>query len=307
MRRFIPLLLMLPALLPGLACASSLQVQQVTPGVWAIIGELAQRSPDNLANNATFGVVDTADGMVLVDPGGSYKGAAQIEQAIRSFSEKPVVLVINTGGQDHRWLGNGYWKARGARILASNAAVADQKARQQDQFFALYNLVGEDGMAGTEAAYADETFETDRILTIGGVTLELHHYGAAHTPGDSVVWLPAQQVLFSGDMVYLERMLGVGGQSDIKGWLAGYGRLRQLPAKHLVPGHGHAGDLADADRDTGRYLQALYDRVGAFIEAGGTLADISQVDQSDFMYLQVADQLAGRNAHQVFQQLEFDF
>ena len=56
------------------------------------MGELAQRSPDNLANNATFGVIDTSDGLVLVDPGGSAKGAAQIDAAGPRHSQlEPVI------------------------------------------------------------------------------------------------------------------------------------------------------------------------------------------------------------------------
>lgn len=37
---------------------------------------------------------------------------------------RPVTHVVNTGGQDHRWLGNGYWPDRGATVIASQAAVA---------------------------------------------------------------------------------------------------------------------------------------------------------------------------------------
>ena len=44
-----------------------------------------------------------------------------------------------------------------------------------------------------------------------------------------------------------------------------------------------------------------------FLDQGGTLEEISRVDQSEFRFLAVYDQLAGRNAHQVFQEMEFDF
>jgi glyoxylase-like metal-dependent hydrolase (beta-lactamase superfamily II) len=283
-----------------------LQVENVAPGIWALVGEKAQRSPDNLGNNATFGVIDTADGLVLIDPGGTQRGAAQIADTIRHFSTKPVVLVINTGGQDHRWLGNAYWKARGARILASAAAVADQRARRREQINALYNLVGEANMAGTEPVYADQTFDRALDLQVGGVRLELRHFGAAHTPGDSVVLLPASGVLFSGDTIYLERMLGVGPMSRIDSWIAAFEQIAALPVQTLVPGHGSPADLAAAERDTGAYLRALRARVAAFIEQGGTLDAISEVDQSEFMYLEQAEALAGRNAHEVFRQLEFE-
>jgi glyoxylase-like metal-dependent hydrolase (beta-lactamase superfamily II) len=307
MHRSLAVLLLLPLMSFARAAPVELALQPVTDGVWALVGEMAQRSPDNLANNATFGVIDTGAGLVLVDPGGSAKGAAQIDAAIKTFSDKPVVLVINTGGQDHRWLGNAYWQAKGARIVASAAAVADQQARSRDQLIALDNLVGKDGMAGTNPVHADETFDTELTLTVGETEIRLYHWGAAHTPGDAAVWLPAKQVLFSGDIIYVERMAGVGPMSDIKSWIEVYGHATALPALHLVPGHGHATDLDQADRDTGHYLRALRDRVALFIQDGGTLAEINRVDQSEFMRLQAADELAGRNAHQVFQQLEFDF
>ena len=305
MHRIVRMILLFLAAAPLLAGEYPLHVQSVAEGIWALVGEKAQRSPDNLANNATFGVIDTAEGLVLVDPGGTWKGAAQIERAIRSISDKPVILVVNTGGQDHRWLGNGYWQAKGARVIAAATAVDDQKRRGRDQIDALNNLVGETGTVGTEPAYADETFDQSAELQIGGVSLQLRHFGAAHTPGDSIVWLPRQEVLFSGDIVYLERMLGVGPQSNLIGWLDAYAKLRALPAQTIVPGHGGPAAPDQADAQTGAYLKALHQRVAAFIDDGGSLEDISQVDQSEFMHLETADQLAGRNAHQAFQQLEF--
>ncbi len=45
------------------------RIQRVTDSVYALVGEMVQRSPQNLANNATFGVVVTEDGVLLIDPG----------------------------------------------------------------------------------------------------------------------------------------------------------------------------------------------------------------------------------------------
>ena len=298
-------LLLVALLNPASAEPTPLQIATVAPGIWALVGEKTQRSPDNLGNNATFGVIETSAGLVLVDPGGTYQGAAQIDATLRTLSAKPVILVINTGGQDHRWLGNGYWKRHGARLVAANAAVADQRARAGDEINALYTLVGAAGADGTEPVYADQTFDDALDLEVGGIRLALRHFGAAHTPGDSVVWLPAQGVLFSGDTIYLERMLGVGPQSDIDSWIQVFDQIMTLPVTVLVPGHGSPADLAAAERDTGTYLRTLRQRVAAFIEDGGTLDAIRDVDQHEFLGLEQADPLAGRNAHEVFRQLEF--
>ena len=108
------------------AKAAVLELAEVNDRVYAIIGPMEQRNADNLANNATFGFVVTDAGVVLVDPGGSFKGAKQIHKIVQSVTDKPIAYVINTGGQDHRWLGNGYFKALGATIIASACQDRDR-------------------------------------------------------------------------------------------------------------------------------------------------------------------------------------
>ena len=295
------------ALISGHAYAdSALELQPVADNVYAIVGELGNRSPDNLGNNATFGLVITDDGAVLIDSGGTHAGARQIDSLIKSVTDKPVVRVINTGGQDHRWLGNGYFKAQGAQIIASKAAVEDQKARTQDQLILLANLVGEDAVRQTEPVYADTTFSERFEFELGGTVFELHHAGQAHTPGDSYVWLPQQQVMFSGDIVYVERMLGVGSQSNSRSWLKVFETMAVHKPRHLVPGHGHATDLTRATRDTYDYLVYLRESVADFMESGGDMSAIGKVNQAKFDYLRNFEQIAGRNAQQVFTEMEWE-
>jgi len=290
---------------PVAALAGGLEIQPVTDGVWALVGEKQQRSADNLANNATFGVVATGDGVVLIDPGGSWRGAAEIDAAITTLTDQPVRVVINTGGQDHRWLGNSYWRAQGARIIASAAAVADHHARADAQMQGLAQYLG-DALAGTEPAYADETFESEHRFDLGGVTFEITHVGAAHTPGDSFVLVPQKDTVFSGDIVYLERILGVGGQSSITEWPAAFEAVAATGAAHLVPGHGHAADIARARADTWDYLMNLRARIADHIDSGGDLAGAVDVDQSAFAHLEQFDSLARKNAEAAFIQMEFE-
>lgn len=299
------LLFVLPAWLAA-AQAAPLQVQKVTDGVYALVGEMEQRSPENLGNNATFGVIVTGDGVVLVDPGGSHNGAKRIHETIQTITDKPVRLVINTGGQDHRWLGNGYFKAQGARIIAAKAAVADQRARATDQLVALNSLVGEKLAAGTEPVHAGETFEDRHELEIGGLRLVLRHAGTAHTPGDSFVWLPQKKVVFAGDIVYVERMLVVSPESRSQSWIKVFEEMAALQPDHVIPGHGPATTLARARADTYDYLVALRKQVKTFMEGGGEIYDVGKIDQSRFQHLKQYEQLKGRNAQQVFQEMEWE-
>jgi glyoxylase-like metal-dependent hydrolase (beta-lactamase superfamily II) len=229
-----------------------------------------------------------------------------IHAAIRTITDKPVAVVINTGGQDHRWLGNGYFKALGSRIIAHEAAVTDQQARSQDQLIALTNLIGTDGVEGTEPVYADETFSDSTTLTIGATRIDIRHAGHAHTPGDSYVWLPDRNILFSGDIIYVDRMLSIGPQSAHKGWISAFETVSALEPAVIVPGHGAPVDMAKARADSYDYLVFLRQAVMDFMEDGGGIEDVGTIDQSRFSYLANYDELKGRNAQRVYEELEWE-
>ncbi len=285
--------------------AQGLDVHAVAPGVWAIEGPATQRDPQNLGNNATFGLIETTEGAVLIDPGGTWAGAAALDTVVQTLTPQPVVLVINTGGQDHRWLGNGYWQAKGARVIASDAAVADQQERASIQLTVLSQLVGA-GLDKTEPSFADQTFTETHTLSLGERTIEIHHVAAAHTPGDSFVWLPDDRIVFTGDIVYIGRLLGILDFSDSAGWLEAFKAVEALQPAHLVPGHGPSTTLARAGVETRDYLINLRTRMRDHIDAGGDIIGAVEVDQSAFAHLGLFDQLARRNAQAVFQQMEWE-
>ncbi|MCW8843774.1 MAG: MBL fold metallo-hydrolase [Rhodobacteraceae bacterium] len=287
------------------AHAETLSVTEVAPDTYAIVGPKEQRSPQNLGNNATFGLVVTSEGAVLIDAGGSHKGAAALHDAIKSVTDADVVYVINTGGQDHRWIANRYWQERGATVIASADAVADQKARASMQQTMLATLLG-DALEGTDPAHANVTFDAEYDLTLGGRTLEIRHPGAAHTPGESYVWLPASEVMFTGDLVYVERILGVMEFSSPREWIESFEVMAAHDPKVIVPGHGPATDLATATRDTYDYLVNLRARMADHIDAGGDIIGAVEIDQSAFSYLDQFDQLARRNAQEAFSQMEWE-
>ena len=285
---------------------SLLELIEVVENVYAIVGPLGNRSPENLGNNATFGFVVTSEGIVVIDPGGTYLGAKKIHDVIKTVSDKPIKYVVNTGGQDHRWLGNDYFKQLGATVLASQEAVKDQQARLKDILFRLSNTAGDKAIKGTVEVYADITFENEYKLELGDTIIEIHHPGGAHSPGDSFVWLPKQSVIFTGDVVYLERLLSVMSFSNSKTWLAAFEKIESYNPQHIVPGHGKPSTLIQAKRDTYGYLTMLRDKVNKFMDDGGVIQDVSTIDQSKYSYLENFDLLKGRNVQQVYQEMEWE-
>ena len=286
--------------------ARHLELQAISSDAYAIVGELGNRTHENFGDNATFGFVVTSDGVVLIDSGGSYQGAQAIDALIKTVTPKPVVKVINTGGQDHRWLGNEYFSKQGAEIIASEAAITDQKARTKDELFMLENLVGKAAVKSTNPVYASITFKNTYRFSLGGVTFEIYHNGAAHTPGDSFVWLPQESVMFTGDIVFTERLLGVLEQSNSKSWIDVFQSMAAFQPKHVVPGHGHATSMSRAKSDTYEYLVNLRKAVTDFRDNGGDISEISKIDQSKYAHLPNYDTLAGRNAQQVYSELEWE-
>jgi len=294
-------------LISALAPAMSLTPQQVDDGVYALIGPTTGRTSENLALNANFGFIVTGEGVVVIDSGASGSGARVIAQAVRSVTEQPIRWVINTGSQDHRWLGNGYFAERGATIIALQRTVETQRGLAGQHLASLKRVLGE-GMAGTRAAYAAEPLSGNRAeLKPGGVAIELHWFGDAHFPGDVSVWLPQQQILFSGDLIYVDRMLSVRPESRVASWHQAFnGAMAAFAPKAIVPGHGNVCDVARARRDSGEYLAWLMENIRPAAEnwegLESTLAQYG--DASRWEYLKNYDQLHRGNVHRSYVQFE---
>lgn len=305
MKRYFALsLLFLFFLFPHLARALDIPFKQVAPGIYAFIGETGMRTYENEGMNANTGFIVTNAGVVVVDSGSTWKVAEKIHAAIRKVTKQPVKYVINTGGQDHRWLGNGYFKAQGAEILAASAAIDDMNARGAMQ---LQGLAGElkDKVAGTEVVLPTRTFDKKEVLSLGGREIHLLYFHGGHTPGDSVVWLPSEGVLFSGDMVYVDRLLGALPFSNATHWLASFAEMEQLKPRVIVPGHGEVCDLPKAQRESRDYLRRLVDHMKRAVDdMVGLQNAIDSLDQSEWAYLVNYDLLKGGNASRVYLEME---
>lgn len=236
--------------------AMTFEFEKVTDQVYAYIGPLTNRTPDNLGLNNNIGLVLTTEGAVLIDSGAGIPSAKALEKAVKKVTDKSIVAVINTGSQDHRWLGNGYFKKKGATLYALSKTVETQQ-EMGDGLVEKMTKVS-DVFASTQPVVARNPFRGDQAkFTIGDTQFELNYFGDAHFPGDAVLWLPKQQVLFSGDLIYVDRMLGVHPFSNVKSWQKAFHQAEKIPAQFIVPGHGQVSDWDRARQDTGNYLDKL--------------------------------------------------
>lgn len=291
--------------LTSFANAEELRVIEVATNSYAIVGPLTDRSPENFGNNATFGFLVSEQGVLLIDSGGSWKGAEKIDAAIKTVTDKPIIKVINTGGQDHRWFGNDYFSQLGAELISSVNTQADQKNREAQQVQRITNLIG-DAYQGTTPTYAAELLDSESTIELGDLTVQFIPVGHTHTPGENFVWLPDLSVLYTGDTVFVDRMLGVAPQSQHLTWLEAFSVIESLNPKVIVPGHGAPTTLEKAKADTLDYLRFLREQVGEVIEEGGDMQSLSSIDQSKFSYLKVYEEIHARNAQSVFEEMEWE-
>lgn len=284
----------------------SLVPTPVAENVYTLIGPTQNRTQENHALNVNLGFVVTAEGVALIDSGASHQGAALIEAAVRTVTDLPIRWVFNLGVQDHRWLGNAYFAGKGARIIALARTVQGQRQYADDQVALLANVL-KDRFDGTVPLPAPEPVAADSArFDLGGVHFELSWLGDAHYRGDAVLWLPQTGVLFAGDLVFHDRMLGVWPHSPVEDWRNTFRAMERIAARVVVPGHGRPGDLAQARRDTGDYLDFLADQV---IPAARDWEPLDAVtarlaDQPRFRHLEHYDTWHRRNIHQTYLQFE---
>lgn len=280
--------------------------QKLAEGVYALIGPTQNRTYENHALNNNLGFVVTGSGVALIDSGASHQGAALIERAVRSVTEQPIRWVFNLGVQDHRWLGNAYFADKGARIIALQRTVDGQK-QYADNHVALLKNVLKDRFDGTTPLTAPEPVLAEFAeFEFGGAAFQLRWLGDAHYRGDAVLLLPKSGVLFAGDMVFHDRMLGVWPHSPVGQWRDTFRAMEKLPAKIVVPGHGKPGDLSKARHDTGNYLDFLADQVIPAAKNWEPLGAVTTrlADQPQFRHLEHYDGWHKRNINQTYIQFE---
>jgi glyoxylase-like metal-dependent hydrolase (beta-lactamase superfamily II) len=293
------------ALMAGMAQALTVDFQRIAEGVYVHVGDTGARSADNEGLNANIGLVVTPTGAVLIDSGATAQSARQIRDAAAKVSAQPIRWVINTGGQDHRWLGNGYFQAQGAELIAQADALPDMRNRGNDHLVALQAALGAKA-DGTVPTLPTRLLEgTDVRLELGGTVFEFKHRGGAHTPGDTMVWLPQKNVLFTGDVVYVDRMLGVLPVSNTRRWLDTFAVIEQLNPQVLVPGHGSVTTVAKAKADTQAYLLALRAHMKKAVDDGVDVsAAVKSFDARPFMRLLNAAELMPGNVSRTYLEIE---
>ena len=276
------------------------------PDVWSAIGATAPPLYENAGHNNNLSFIVTGDGVVVINGGASVRLASALHDEIKAITDQPVRLVINENGQGHAMLGNAYWADQGVDILGHVETIEEI---EKNGDFILQGMQGynRDKAEGTRVVAPNLSFEDKHTVEMGDVTIEVLHLGPAHSPGDTQVWIPQWGIMIAGDLAFHERMPPIFADTCTSCWIDTWEtKLQPLNPTYIIPGHGHPTNLAQVTRYTHDYLIDLRAKIRDHIDAGGDLGGAYYVDQSAWAHLDTFEELATRNAGQVFAEMEWE-
>jgi cyclase len=194
-----------------------------------------------------IGMIQTSEGIILIDTSVS---VGQMRAVLNTAGIQPVdvSLVINTHLHADHINGNSLFKCPVICHARAKTRMA-KKCHQNGQTL--------------------KTFEDEYRLDVGDMQLQLIHTGG-HTPDSIIVWLPADKILFSGDLIFSGRAPFLASVTNFNALLKALQGLTTMGAEVIVPGHGPLCDLLEifAQMD---YLETTREVVRRNIAEGHSL------------------------------------
>jgi len=260
MHRLLGWIVLLWCSVVGASQAPKLELKQVSEHAYYVEGLFALGTPINQNFISNAGVVIAPEGVVVIDALGSPALAQQLVQEIAKVTDKPIQYVIVTHYHADHVYGLQVFRDLGAKIIAQEAG----KLYLTSETAKLRLEISRDELApwvdnDTELQAADVWIIDDEQVMLSGWQFDLLKVGPAHTPDDLSVFVPAENVLFAGDLMFQGRIPFVGN-ADSAGWIKSLDRLLALGSKIVVPGHGpYSTNPVDDLQFTRDYLLYLRD------------------------------------------------
>ena len=196
----------------------------------------------------------SASGMILVDgqlPGDCDALAKQVRRASRLLDQS-IRIVINTDHHLQRTGCNAMFLAKGAQILAQENVK---------QNLTNYHPPGD--------PVAPPTKTYDRVLNVklGGVEVQVMHFGNAHTRGDTVAYFPNLKVVAVGDLYATTPDPSFAEGGSLVGWGPVLADILKLDFDVVVPGTGPTATRADLEAFKTK-VDTLLSRATALVKKG---------------------------------------
>jgi glyoxylase-like metal-dependent hydrolase (beta-lactamase superfamily II) len=233
------------------------------------------------------GIIVGDDAVLVADTQATPAMAQDVVRRIREVTDKPIRYVVLTHCHAVRVLGASGYGAQ--QIIASQDTYdlivergEQDKASEIGRFPRLFRDV-QSVPAGM--TWPTITFNQKMTLWLGKLEVQLLQLGRGHTKGDTVVWLPQDRVLLSGDLVEFDAT-PYAGDAYFKDWPATLANVAALKPVALVPGRGPAlmgeARVAAGLAATGGFIADVRASVEAGVAAG---KDLNAVYKSTYATL----------------------
>jgi cyclase len=251
-------------------------LQEVGDGLYAYL------QPDGGWGWSNAGLVHDGERTLLIDTLYDLRLTEEMLSQMRSAvpAAARIDTLVNTHANGDHCYGNQL--VGDARIVASERTAAEmpelpaaamaelvKQAPSMGELGAFFlRCFGAFDFDGIELALPDQTFSGELSLRVGSREVRLIEVGPAHTRGDTLVLLPAERVLFSGDILF-HGGHPIAWAGPVSNWIAACERILAMDLEVIVPGHG---PLADQDpvRELKAYFEYLYEQARACHAAGMT-------------------------------------
>ncbi len=221
------------------------------------------------------GIVVGDDAVMVIDTQATPVMAQDVIRRIREVTDKPIKYVVLSHYHAVRVLGASAYGAD--HVIASEATREMIVERGQQDYLSevqrfprLFRSV--ETVPGL--TWPTITFTDRMTLWLGQTEVQIIHAGRGHTKGDTIVWLPKERVLFSGDLVEYGAT-PYCGDAHLQDWPQTLQKLRDLKPLALVPGRGDALTTERAVEDglagTQAFVTELYEEVKKRAQANESL------------------------------------
>ena len=277
----------------------------VSEHVWYVKGK-AGTATENAGFVSNAGFVITGDGVVIFDGLGTPALASMMLKEIRKLTQEPIrKVVVSHYHADHVY-GLQVFKKEGAEILAPTGAIdylnADTaESRLEERRVSLTPWVDDD----TKLIPPDRYLAESEDFKMGEIEFTISMLGSAHSEGDLTLFVKPDRVLFSGDVIFDQRVPWLG-DADTVNWLQTLNAIKSSKPAAIIPGHGGLSSDPEAlIKLTHDYLEFVRAKMKQAVDDWVTFDDAyDEVDWGDYEYLPAFFEANRRNAYQVYLSLE---
>jgi len=230
---------------------------------------------DGVAQVPNAGIIVGDKAALVVDTGlGARNGTIVLNAARKVAGNKPLYLVSTHIHPEHDMGAHAF--PADVKMIRARSQVQEIAAPDALTIFEIFRKMSplhKDLLEGAVFRKADITFDKDYTLDLGGTSVRLIAVGPTHTPGDTVIWVPGDRVLFSGDVAMQGMPAFISPLSSVRQWLAALDQLDGLKPAIIVPSHGPVGDTKFIATYRA-YLTEIRDRTAAEKKLGWRLEQV---------------------------------